>query len=66
MVGPSEIEAVNAALLMDRGVLPDAGGWSDQSATFVAAYPLLRREIEHWRAVHEKEASERARRQQRR
>lgn len=49
-----EFDAINAALLVEQqGVLPGPGGWLDQSATFVAAYPSILREIGHWRSVHQ-------------
>ena len=46
-----ERDAIVAASLVERGVLPDQGGWQDQPATFVQAYPLAMLEIEHWRGV---------------
>lgn len=46
----------SAVLTGESGVLPDAGGWNDQAATYVEAYPIARTEIAHWRAVAEKKA----------
>lgn len=51
LISNRELEAVQAAALVEHGHLPDAGGWQDQAATFVEAYPLLMREINHWRGV---------------
>tara|TARA_R110000796_G_scaffold229663_2_gene347059 strand:+ start:3685 stop:3840 length:156 start_codon:yes stop_codon:yes gene_type:complete len=31
--------------LVDNSILPDAGGWSDQAASFVAAFPIVQSEI---------------------
>ena len=55
-------DALNAAMLVDKGVLPEPGGWQDQPATFVAAYPYIAREIAHWTDVHRKVAIDEARR----
>lgn len=55
-IQPEHEEAITAAVQMERGILPEAGGWLDQSATFVAAFPLLLNELAHWRNV----AAERA------
>lgn len=40
--------AVAAAIMVEHGVLPESGGWQDQAAKFVQAYPLLVREIAQW------------------
>jgi hypothetical protein len=53
-------EYVTAALMVDKGILPDSGGWYEQSAKFVEAYPLLSSEIEHWRSVHIERARKKA------
>lgn len=44
-----ERDLVAAALQVENGLLPDPGGWQDQAATFVQAYPLLAQEIAQWR-----------------
>jgi hypothetical protein len=56
-----EFDMINAAVLAERGTLPDPGGWQDQAATFVRAYPLAVREIAHWTDVHRKVAMAKAR-----
>lgn len=60
LVTQRELSAVSAALLVERGVLPDAGGWEQQAHTFVAAFPLLCSEIAHWRQVASQRAIEQA------
>lgn len=50
-------EAVVAVTMIEHGILPAAGAWLDQSATFVEAYPLLLRELSHWRDVESKRKS---------
>lgn len=50
--------AVHAALQMEAGILPVAGAWLDQSATFVDAFPVLRNEVAHWRNVAAKHAKD--------
>lgn len=65
LVTSREIAAISAALMVERGVLPDPGGWMDQPATFVQAFPLITREIAHWqRVVHEHELAKAKRKQQ--
>lgn len=51
LVTDRELGAVSAALLVERGVLPDEGAWNQQAYSFVRAFPLLCREIAHWRQV---------------
>lgn len=48
LVTKNDLDAVLAASMVEVGVLPDAGGLQDQPATFVAALPLLQRELRHW------------------
>lgn len=55
------IEMIQAAALVEYGVLPDPGGWHDQPATFVRAYPLAMQEINHWREWARKQAMKKAR-----
>lgn len=57
-----ELDMINAAVLAERGMLPDAGGWQEQAATFVRAYPIAAREIAHWTSVHHKVAMQAAKR----
>lgn len=56
LVSSREIDAIRAVFAVEHGVLPDAGGWMDQAATFVDSYPLIARLIAHWREVAIKEA----------
>lgn len=59
-VTQQHMDAITAAALVEQGVLPDRGGWHDQAATFVAAYPICAREIAHWRAYHREQAAKKA------
>jgi hypothetical protein len=52
-------EAVLACILAEQGVLPDAGGWQDQAATFADAYPWIVREVQSWREVAREQAQRR-------
>lgn len=52
---------VVACALTEQGILPDHGGWDDQAATFTAAWPLVMREIQHWRGVAHQLAMQKAR-----
>lgn len=54
-----ERDCVQAAAMVEHGILPDEGGWQDQTATFVAAYPICAHEIQHWRRVAQELASKR-------
>lgn len=62
VVGQRELDAVGAVALVEQGVLPCSGGWSDQPATFVQAYPIVAREIHNWREVAMKQVQDKARR----
>lgn len=44
-------DVLAASVMVEQGILPDGGGWQDQAATFVAAYPICAREIASWRAI---------------
>lgn len=57
------MEVCRAAELLEHGVLPDPGGWQDQSAVGCDAIELAFGELCRWRRVAEKEAVEQARRQ---
>lgn len=58
LVTSEHVQAINAALLAESGILQDPGGWQDQSHTFVAVYPLLCAEIAHWRNESHKALAE--------
>jgi hypothetical protein len=55
-----EMDIVTACGLTEQGVLPDPGGWQDQSATFTAAWPIVMHEIRRWRQLAQKLAMDRA------
>lgn len=66
LVTDRERAAVRAVVMViDQGLLPDPGGWMQQSATFVAAFPLLSKLIADHRVRIEKEALRRAEQQRR-
>lgn len=50
-IGTEHEQAIVATINLERGILPAAGAWFDQSATFVAAFPLLSSELEAWRKI---------------
>jgi len=50
-------------VLCELGVLPDAGGWADQAASFVQAYPIVSNEIARTRAKAQQQSMNRAKRQ---
>lgn len=56
-IGTEHLQAIDATLAMEFGILPEAGGMADQSATFVAAFPLLLSELVHWRNVANQQAN---------
>jgi hypothetical protein len=58
----AHFDVVSAVAMVERGVLPDAGGWQDQAAVFVSAFGLVTREIENWREVHREKAMRDAKR----
>lgn len=60
LVTRRELEIVQACALVEQGHLPDAGGWQDQAATWVQAYPLVMQEVQHWRGVAREIAMKRA------
>ena len=62
LVKQQHLDVVQQVALMESGVLPDAGGWMEQAATFTAAYPIVQREIQHWRRVAEEQAARKAQR----
>ena len=56
VVTRAELDLIGAAAMVEKGVLPDAGGWQAQAATFVEAFPFAAREISQWREVAMKRA----------
>jgi hypothetical protein len=56
LVTRDELELVQACALVEQGHLPERGGWQDQPAAFVQAYPLVMREVQHWRRVAQEKA----------
>jgi hypothetical protein len=52
---------IGMAQLVEKGVLPEPGGWQDQPATFTQAYPHIMREVAHWTQMHRDIAMEQAR-----
>jgi hypothetical protein len=53
LVGRCEVAVVEAvAVFVDKGILPNPGGWSDQAAVFTEAYGHVSGEVEAWREVH--------------
>lgn len=49
VVTERELGLIAAFAMVENGVLPDPGGWNDQAATFVSAYPFGAREIHSYR-----------------
>lgn len=47
---------INACGMIESGVLPDPGGWEDQAATLVRAYPLVMFQVNRWREVAREKA----------
>lgn len=57
LVGARELRVVKFAGLIESGVLPDAGGWLDQSASYMDALPealSARRQFERERLKHDR------------
>lgn len=59
---PETSEICRAAELLEQGVLPDDGGWQDQSAVGCDAIEVAANELCRWRRIAEKEALDEARR----
>lgn len=59
------LDYVTACAMTERGIMPDPGGWQDQATTFVQAFPLVMREMAHWREVARKKAEAEAARRAR-
>lgn len=53
----SHTDVVRSFLLLEKGVLPDAGGWADQAAQWVDAVTVVEREVEDYRRKAAKEAA---------
>lgn len=53
-------EVLMAATMVENGVLPEAGGWRDQAASFVAVYPLAMSEVRHWQDVRMEQERQKA------
>lgn len=51
LVDRRDVEVIQACAMVEHGVLPDGGGWQEQPFTFTQVYPLVMREISHWRQV---------------
>lgn len=47
-VGAREHEICQAVVMMESGILPHPGGWTDQAATFVDAAMLVASERAHY------------------
>ena len=62
LVTRRELNVITACFQTEQGVLPDAGGWQDQAATFTAAWPLVMHEIAYWRGVAREQAMREAER----
>lgn len=60
LVTAREVDALQAAAMVEVGVLPDPGGWQDQAYTFVRAYPIAMREINDWRQKRRDIAAQKA------
>lgn len=58
LLEPVHVEVIEAALLVEHGVLPAAGGWDDQTHTWREIYPQARNEIMAWRAVEQRRMAE--------
>lgn len=54
--GPEHTDVVRSVAMLESGILPVAGGWTDQSATWVDAVELVRMEIDEYREAARKEA----------
>ena len=47
--GQEHIDVIRGVSLLELGVLPAAGGWADQAATWVDAVGIVRRELDDYR-----------------
>lgn len=55
MFGQQHLDIVRSVPFLECGVLPCAGGWTDQSATWVDAVGIVRSEIDAYRRKAAKE-----------
>lgn len=53
-------EVLTAASMVEHGVLPEAGGWRDQAATWVQLFPLAMAELRHWQDVRMEQERQKA------
>lgn len=58
----AHFDVVSGVAMVERGILPDPGGWQDQAAAFVGAFGLVTREIEAWREILRQKAAREAQR----
>lgn len=65
LVKRAHLDYVTACVMTERGILPDAGGWQDQPATFLAAFPIVMDEVRRWREIARKKAEADAARRRR-
>lgn len=61
IVGQQHYELLRDCVRVENGILPDAGGWTDQAACFTAAWPIAQQEIQHWRQVAQERAARESR-----
>jgi len=52
----SHTDVIRSFFMLEKGVLPDAGGWADQASQWVEAVQVVEREVEGYRAKAMKEA----------
>lgn len=57
--GQEHLDVVRSVAMLEHGVLPVSGGWTDQAAPWVDAVSVVQSEIEDYRRAAEKEASKR-------
>ncbi len=60
LVTREHIAFVQQVALLESGILPDEGGWVEQAATFTAGFPIVQRELTHWREVAREQAARKA------
>lgn len=59
------LAAVQNACNVELGILPSAGGFHEQPAAFVKAYPLIMREVTFWRSKSQELAIKKAQQKKR-
>ena len=60
MATSKHLELVGAVVMVEQGILPDPGGWQDQSSLFVQAYPLIASEVNKMRNSIQEQATKKA------